>query len=92
MWLDGEDVQVLVLEHAYKHGLTEDQILQAWHNASDHYERVSDDGACDYVAVGFANDGVPVEMIGARVAVGILIYHANTPPTKKVLREIGYAR
>lgn len=80
---------VVVYEHALKHGLTEEQILCAWRNAVEVAKIERSDDAVDYVAIGFDQGGRAIEMTGRMKAFGILIYHANTPPTSRALRELG---
>jgi len=81
-------VQVLVFEHALKHGLTEAEILHAWENQIRWVEFERDDGNIDIVAIGFDMHGRAIEMTGRVKKFGILIYHANTPPTARAFREL----
>lgn len=47
----------------------------------------------EYAAVGFDRRGRFIEVIATRTIGGDwLIYHAMTPPTKKMLRELGIER
>lgn len=80
---------VVVYEHALKHGITEMQIRHAWRNAIEVRKIIREDGFVDYVALGFDKDGRPIEMTGREKPFGILIYHANTPPTSRTLKELG---
>ena len=84
--------QVFIHPHATRHGLTEEQILHAWRNAVEVVRREGDDGVVDYVAIGFDQDGHPIEMTADWKLAGYLIYHANTPPTPRAFRELGLTR
>lgn len=46
----------------------------------------------DYLVIGVDGQGRLIEMIAVRKDDGWLIYHANTPPTKRVLDELGLAK
>ncbi|MDR3053341.1 MAG: hypothetical protein LBU48_05730 [Coriobacteriales bacterium] len=81
--------RILVFEHALKHGLTEDQILHAWRNAFETATINRIDGAIDQVAIGFDQNGRAIEMTARLKPFGLLIYHANTPPTPRTLKELG---
>jgi hypothetical protein len=80
---------IFVHSHATRHGLTTDQIRHAWENAIEVARRENEDDTVDYVAIGFDQDGRPIEMTAARNAAGFLIYHANTPLTPQAFRELG---
>lgn len=80
---------LVVAPNAFKHGLTEEQIVQAWNNAIYKQERLSQDEYLDYVAIGFDSSGIVIELVAAKKEYGWYIYHANTPPTKNVLQELG---
>lgn len=84
-------IEIVVHEHALKHGLSREEIEFAWegficqrHRCTPHSDQV--------VAVGVTQEGVMVEMVAVEKADVLLIYHAFTPPTKSVLRELGLAR
>lgn len=79
----------LVFEHALTHGISEEDILHAWRNAIDAVTVVRKDGNVDYVAVGPDRSGRLVEMVAREKTWGLLIYHANTPPTPRARRELG---
>lgn len=84
-------MNVIVAEHALKHGLTEVEIIHAWKN----YVRMQQRSAPNeefMVAVGFTPMGDMVQMVAMVVADGYLVVHAMAPATKKVLRELGLAR
>ncbi|WP_165055865.1 MULTISPECIES: hypothetical protein [unclassified Adlercreutzia] len=77
-----------IAEHALKHGLDENQITHAWKNAVVCTRIARKDGLVDYVAVGPDQNGRIIEMTGRAKDFGILIYHANTPPTTRSLRTL----
>ena len=83
---------VFIHPHATKLGLTEKQILHAWTNAIEVARRDGNDGVIDYVAIGFDQDGRPIEMTANWKPAGFLIYHANTPPTPRAFEELGLTR
>ena len=80
--------------HAYIHGLSEDDIRSAWENAFEWIRRDLDNGGIDYLLVGPDRRGRLVEMVARYCSEveGYIVFHAMTPPTKKVLREIGVER
>jgi hypothetical protein len=82
---------ILVYEHAFKHGITETQIKHAWRNAVAVARIDREDGATDYVAIGFDQSGRAIELVGREKPFGMLIYHANTPPTPRAFRDLGLA-
>ena len=77
--------------NAPKHGLTEDDILCAWDNVIRLQYREADDVG-QVVAIGTDGGGRLVELVGVDKPFGMLIYHANTPPSARVLAELGLAR
>ena len=82
---------VIVAEHALKHGLSESEILHAWENYVKMQQRLAPDE--EYVAaVGCTQSGDMVQMVAVIVEDGHLVIHAMTPPTTKVLKELGMAR
>ena len=80
--------QVFIHPNATKHGLSKEQILHAWKNAVAVARRDADDGFVDYVAIGFDQNGRPIEMTADWKPKRFLIYHANTPPTPRAFREL----
>ena len=79
---------VEVDDHAYKHGLGKADILFAWSN----YARMSYRGAPnegEIAVVGYDRQGRAIQMVAIERPAGILIYHAMTPPTDKILGELG---
>ena len=71
--------------------LTEEDVREAWLGYVRMTRREGDD---DYfVAVGFDSRGRAIEMVAVEMLDGgWYIYHAFTPPTKRVLRELGLMR
>lgn len=85
--------EVLVMERATKHGLTEKQILEAWNNQIERNLWIErSDGFVDYKTIGFSSDGRAIEITARIKSFGFLIFHANTPPTERTLRELGLER
>ena len=83
--------QVFVDEHAYKHGLSEDEIRYAW----QHFVRLVHRGAPNegqVLAVGHDPTGRLVQLVAIERPFGVLIYHAMTPPTRNALHELGLGR
>ena len=84
-------MRVVIADHALKHGLTEDEIRHAWSNFIRMQHRPAPDE--EYVvAIGCTRNGDTVQMVAVVVEEGYLVFHAMTPPTLKVLRELGLAR
>lgn len=84
-------IEIVVHEHALKHGLTREEIEFAWrgficqrHRRTPHSDQV--------ITVGVTQGGAVVEMVAVEKADALLIYHALTPPTKSILRELGLVR
>ena len=68
--------------------LSEDAVLHAWNSCLKSVPRV-DKGPDEYIAVGIDSSGRMVEMIARRTSDGsFIIYHAFTPPTRKMLFEL----
>lgn len=82
---------LVVEEHALKHGLSKEQILYAWGNFVMRQNR-SSPNEDQIVVIGYDRTGRPLQIIAADKPFGLLIYHAMTPPTKKILRELGLLR
>ena len=81
--------EVFVHEHALVHGLSEEQVLHAWRNAVSVVRRGCESGEVDFVAIGFDQHDRAIEMTGRKKPFGVLIFHANTPPTTRALKELG---
>lgn len=82
---------LIVEEHALKHGLSKEQILYAWGNFVMRQNR-SSPNEDQVVVIGYDRTGRPLQIIATEKPFGFLIYHAMTPPTKKILRELGLLR
>ena len=82
---------IAIHPHALKHGLTETDTTCAWNSAFAWFRRDLENGGIDYVLVGLDGRSHLVELIARYCPEqnGYIIYHALTPPTRKVLREIG---
>ena len=79
---------VKVHSNALRHGLIATEVRLAWENYLIGAVRVP--GELE-VRVGVDPAGRLVEMVGSLLPGGEwLVYHAMTPPTKKVLNEIDY--
>lgn len=82
---------MIIAEHALKHGLTESEILHAWKNYVRMQQRPAPNE--EYVAaIGYTQAGDMVQMVAVIVEDGHLVIHVMTPPTVKVLKELGMAR
>ena len=83
--------RVFLADHAFKHGLSEIQIRHAWKNflAKQHRSSPNEE---EIVLVGCDAKGNLIQIVAIEKTCGILIYHAMTPPTRKVLSELGLYR
>ena len=83
-----DDVQIAV--HAFKHGVTSDEILQAWNSIVAMRLRAA---PCEetIVAIGLSAKGEAIELVALLKWQGVLVY-AMKPPTEKVLKELGLVR
>lgn len=71
--------------------LAEEDVREAWEGYVRMTRRVGIDSY--WVAVGFDLKGRAIEMVAVETADGgWYVYHALTPPTRKVLVELGLAR
>lgn len=72
--------------------LTEDDVRTAWANA--HYEalRPESPNFPEFLWIGIDAKGREVEMVGVPTETGYLVYHANTPVSKRVREEIRKGR
>ena len=81
-------MELYVDEHAFKHGLSEGQILYAWGNfIKKMYRGKPNEG--EIVCVGYDQKGKMIQMVGVEKGFGVLIFHAMAPPTKNALKELG---
>lgn len=68
--------------------ITEDDVLHAWKSRIRCVWRENEFDR--YAAIGIDGHGRMIEMVALREPTGSwLIYHALTPPTKRMLREVG---
>lgn len=82
---------VIIAEHAFKHGLSADDIVYAWQNfVRKQYRGAPNEG--EIVVVGYDRKGRFIEVVAAERSFGVIIYHAMEPPTTKVLVELGLAK
>lgn len=80
---------VEIAEHAYKHGLTAKDIEYAWsHCLRRRHRGAPHEG--EVVVIGCDEIGRLVEVVAVERVCGTLIYHALRPPTRKVLKELGF--
>lgn len=78
---------LIVFDSALKHGLTRKQIEHAWCNAVDFKMIGVGGGQAVFVAIGPDGHGRMLEISGRSKPYGICIYHANTPPTNRAIRQ-----
>ena len=80
--------ELIIDEHALKHGLDPGDIAHAWHYfVAKAYRGAPNEG--EWIAVGYDAKGRFVEMVGAERPFGTVVFHAMTPPTRNALRELG---
>lgn len=72
--------------------LSESDIRHAWENAYFEALRTGSPNFPEYLWIGADSQGREIEMVGVRNEDGCLIYHANTPISKRTLAEIKRAR
>lgn len=72
--------------------LTEEDVRYAWENS--YYEALRPDSPNfpEYLWIGEDSRGREIEMVGAPTQDGWLIYHANTPVSKRTKIEVERAR
>jgi len=83
--------EIYVHHNAFKHGLTKEDIVFALQNYIRMQYRAEPNGD-QAIAVGVDKKGRLVELVCTEKQFGILIYHAKTPPTTKMLLELGMVR
>lgn len=82
---------VIIVEHAFKHGLSASDISHAW----DNFIRMQHRGAPhegEIILVGYDKSGHLIELVAAERPFGIVIFHAMRPPTRNMLIELGMTR
>jgi hypothetical protein len=81
---------IAIHPNSYKHGLDDNAIEHAWRNAFEWLRRDRDDGKTEYVLLGVDHQGRLVELVARSVGNdGYIVFHANTPPSRRVLEELG---
>ena len=84
--------EIYLHPHAFKHGLTEEEIREAWENFVAKAHRTASRSE-QIVCVGFSEkQGREIQMIAVENADVIMIYHAMTPAQESVLKELGIER
>jgi hypothetical protein len=87
------DQRIIVHQRVHeRHPEIEDSdVIAAWSNCIRSAQRAGS-AFSDTVAVGFDGKGRLIEMIAVLRPDGFwLVYHAFTPPTQRVLKELGLA-
>lgn len=83
--------EVVIDRHALKHGLGAEDIEYAW----EHFVRRQHRGAPnegEVAVVGYDRKGRLVQLVAYRAEACVVIFHAMTPPTKKLMAEVGLVR
>ena len=79
-------LELIIHEHALKHGMSEDDIRYAW----DNFVKTQPRGEDFEVRIGFDADGKEVGMVGAKLADGdVLVIHAKSPAISSIKKELG---
>lgn len=82
---------VIIDEHALKHGVLPEDIAYVWENyVVMQYRGAPKEG--EVVVFGYDRKGRPVELVAADRSFGTVVFHANTPPSASILMELGLAR
>ncbi len=84
-------MDLVIHPHALKHGVTENSIRYAWDNFVKRVYRESPDQD-QIIAVGCDLAGKMIQLVAVDKLSTVIIYHAMTPPTEKVLKELGLSR
>lgn len=71
--------------------ISETDVLAAWENFV-RMEHRSEPNNQHAAAIGFDKKGRLLEMVAVAKDEDYLVYHAMTPPTKKILAELGLSR
>ena len=72
--------------------LNEEDIRTAWRNSYYEALRADSQNYPEYLWIGVDSKGRDVEMVGTLTDDGWLIYHANTPLSRRVRLEVEKAR
>ncbi len=82
---------LIIADHAFKHGISQEDIVYAWENfVRKQYRGAPREG--EVVVVGYDRMGRLIEIVAATRQFGTVIFHAMEPPTRNVLEELGLAR
>jgi hypothetical protein len=84
-------VDIEIHPHALKHGLTESNIRYAWKNYVKRMYRQAPNQE-QIFAIGCDLAGRMIQMVAVDTLDSVIIYHAMTPPTEKMIRELGLSR
>lgn len=77
-------------DSAFKHGLTEEEIISAWDNCFLTKTRVNMEAGNEQImGVGTAYNGKIVEMVALARFDRYIVFHALTPPTQKFMAALG---
>ena len=72
--------------------VTEQDVLDAWESCIKFVPRLDCD-PIEYLAVGMDARGRLIEMIARQTSIGsYIVFHAFTPPTRKMLFELGMVK
>lgn len=89
--LGGSMDEIMIHPHALVHGLSEDDVIDAWMSGGPRMPR-SSPNEDEVVVVGWTRDERVVQMVGVIKEFGTLVIHALEPPTDNVLKELGIGR
>ena len=85
------DELVIIDEHALIHDVDPDDTEHAWVNFVERmYRGAPNEG--EIIAIGYDKGGRMIEMVGVEKDFGTVVFHALTPPTRNVLKELGLER
>lgn len=65
-----------------------DDIMYAWGHRYYEGIRVGSDNFPEYLWIGYDASGRELEMVGTLTNDGVLVYHANTPLSKRTIIEV----
>lgn len=68
--------------------LSEEDVRAAWRSAYYEATRLESPNFPEYLRLGMDKSGRELEMVGVPIEEGWLVYHANTPVSKRVRDEI----
>lgn len=83
-------MRINIRPHALKHGLSESEICYAWKTIFKSAHRDTGETPDRWIAIGWLPDGRQAQMVAIKDRDGNWeIFHAMSPPTKKVMKELG---